>query len=108
MTRVKRSGFRRFISAFMLVVAVALSLAPPILAQAANEGGAEPGAGIIFLWIVIILLAAKLSLLVERIGQPPVFGELLIGVILGNVVLLGLDFFEPLKSDAIINFLAQL
>src|SRR6185503_2252840 len=34
--------------------------------------------------------------------------ELLIGVFLGNVVLLGLNFFEPLKSDAIINFLAQL
>jgi Kef-type K+ transport system membrane component KefB len=57
---------------------------------------------------VIILLAARFSALVERLGQPPVLGELLVGVILGNLALLGINFFEPIKTEAIINFLAQL
>lgn len=59
------------------------------------------------LWIAIILIAAKTSSLVERLGQPSVLGELLIGVILGNLFLLGWDFFEPVKTDSIISFLAE-
>jgi Kef-type K+ transport system membrane component KefB len=88
------------------VVIAVLSLAP--VAQAAEEGGPAHGVGAAFLWIVIILLAAKLSTLVERLGQPPVLGELVMGVILGNLFLTGVDFFEPIKSEQIINFLAQL
>jgi Sodium/hydrogen exchanger family. len=34
--------------------------------------------------IAIMLLAAKLSGLVERFGQPTVLGELIMGVILGT------------------------
>jgi Kef-type K+ transport system membrane component KefB len=90
----------------MIVAVVGLSLAP--VAQAAEEGGATHGVGATFLWIVIILLAAKVSTLVERVGQPQVLGELVMGVILGNLVLLGINFFEPIKTDTIINFLAHL
>ncbi|PIN74297.1 sodium:proton exchanger [Candidatus Woesearchaeota archaeon CG10_big_fil_rev_8_21_14_0_10_45_16] len=61
-----------------------------------------------FLWIAIILIAAKLSSLVEKYGQPAVLGELVIGVILGNLVLLGFHGLEPIKADAIIAFLAEL
>lgn len=61
-----------------------------------------------FLWIAIILLAAKFSSLVERFGQPAVLGELVIGVILGNLTLLGLHIFESIKHDSIIAFLAEL
>lgn len=59
------------------------------------------------LWIAIILIAAKVSSLVVRLGQPAVLGELLIGVIMGNLVLLGVNFFEPIKYDSIISFLAE-
>lgn len=61
-----------------------------------------------FLWIGIILLMAKVSSLVEKIGQPSVLGELVIGVIMGNLGLLGWHFFEPIKTDSIIAFLAEL
>lgn len=62
-----------------------------------------------FLWIALLLLAAKLSSsLVEKWGQPAVLGELIIGVILGNLVLIGIDVFEPVKHDEIIKFLAEL
>lgn len=103
-----RIGFRptRILSLMMFVAVLALGLAPA--AQAAEAGGSAHSVGATFLWIVIILLAAKLSTLVERLGQPPVLGELVIGVILGNLFLIGIDFFEPIKSEPIINFLAQL
>jgi Kef-type K+ transport system membrane component KefB len=59
--------------------------------------------------LIIILLAAKMGGdLSERIGQPAVLGELVFGVILGNLYLLGLDWFEPLKHHITIDVLAQI
>ena len=47
-----------------------------------------------------ILVAAKVGgELVERLGQPAVLGELLVGVILGNFGLLGFELFDASKSD---------
>ena len=103
---------------------LALSLAIFILfvnvAEAAGGGG-EAGMKIAetFLWIAIILLVAKVASLVRKIGQQPVLGELVAGVILGNLVLLaGLDvlapisgflgLFEQVKGNEIIHFLAEL
>ncbi len=60
------------------------------------------------LWIPIILLLAKLSSLVEKIKQPAVLGELIIGVIIGNLFLFGINIFEPIKTNHIILFLAEL
>ena len=68
----------------------------------------EASVGVTLLMIAGILLAARLASVVERIGQPPVLGELLVGVILGNLGLLGITLFEPIKVNAIIAFLAQL
>lgn len=70
------------------------------------EGGHSPA--MTFLAIMIILVAAKISSLVEKIGQPSVLGELVIGVVLGNLVLLGLHWFEWIKADSIIAFLSEL
>ena len=60
------------------------------------------------LWIALLLFLAKSASLVERMGQPSVLGELLIGVIIGNVFLIGIDFFEPIKSDNLLAFLSEL
>lgn len=49
--------------------------------------------------IVIILLLAKIfGDLAERCGMPAVLGELVLGVVLGNVVLTGWDGLEFLKA----------
>jgi len=72
------------------------------------ESSSHEGFSIVFLWIAIILLLAKISNIIERIGQPPVLGELLIGIILGNLTLLGINIFDPIKDDTIIKFLAEL
>jgi Kef-type K+ transport system membrane component KefB len=60
----------------------------------------------VLVYIVIILLSAKLSAeLFERIGQPAVIGELVAGVILGNLILINskLTFFEPLRVDHLVS-----
>lgn len=64
--------------------------------------------GLIFLWIALLLLAARITLLIERWGQPPVLGELLAGVVLGNLSLVGIHLLEPIHESQIIAFLAEL
>ena len=60
------------------------------------------------LWIAVLLLLAKLSSLVEKIGQPAVLGELVIGVLAGNLALVGIHALDPVKTNTIIAFLAEL
>ncbi len=74
---------------------------------AAHAGGAVV-AGQTFLWLAIILIAARLAVLVERIGMPSVLGELLVGVLLGNLSLVGIQMFEKVETDPIITVLAEL
>ncbi|MBI3899728.1 MAG: cation:proton antiporter [Gammaproteobacteria bacterium] len=78
--------------------------ATPIYAWAA--GGGETT--LVLLWLAVLLLLAKCSSLVEKLGQPAVLGELLIGIALGNLGLVGIGAFEPIKHDALIGFLAEL
>jgi Kef-type K+ transport system membrane component KefB len=56
-----------------------------------------------------MLILAKLGgELFERIGQPAVLGELIAGIIIGNLALFGFTAAEPLKSDGVIAALAQI
>ena len=80
----------------IFIVASEVWAASPEAAAAANA----------FLWLAVLLLLAKISGLIEKIGQAAVLGELLMGVLIGNLYLLGIDIIEPAKSDAIIVFLA--
>lgn len=68
----------------------------------------EVSFGVIFLWMALILLVARMTLLIERWGQPPVLGELLAGVVLGNLALVGIHWLEPIRENHIIEFLAEL
>ena len=60
----------------------------------------------VLLGLVIIMIAAKIGgEIAERVSQPAVLGELVAGVILGNLVLLGyhgLDFLATNEGIAII------
>lgn len=60
------------------------------------------------LWIVLLLVAARVSSIVTRWKQPEVLGELLIGVLLGNLFLFGFNGLELLRTDETIHFLAEL
>ena len=72
-------------------------------AHAAGGDGADT-----FLWIVLFLIAARLGGLIERLGQPGVLGELLAGIVLGNLALIGFDGLNRLKTDAMVSFIAHL
>lgn len=100
----KNKNLYRKLAPFFLLLA--LVVVPFVQASGGETGGHDFAST--FLWIAVILVAAKLSSLVEKIGQPSVLGELVIGVILGNLVLVGLHIFEPIKIDPIIAFLAEL
>lgn len=80
-----------------------LALPAPCLAG----GGTVVGENL--LWLALILLAARMfAPLTQRIGFPAVLGELLLGVLLGNLGLVGIRFFEAIPADPIISFLAEL
>lgn len=83
------------------------------------SGGSDPSSDVggghggpvldILLDLVVILLAAKLGGDVfERFHQPAVLGELVIGMLIGNLHLLGLDVFEAFKHDVTLEILAEL
>lgn len=63
----------------------------------------------VLITLLIVLLGAKLGgEVMERIHQPAVLGELLFGVILGNVALFGYHGLEYLKTDLVFEILAEI
>ncbi|MFY9327282.1 MAG: cation:proton antiporter [Georgfuchsia sp.] len=70
------------------------------------------GTGVIdvsLLWLALILLSARMfAPLAQRLGFPAVLGELLLGVLLGNLSILGISLFESIARDPIISFIAEL
>jgi Kef-type K+ transport system membrane component KefB len=68
-----------------------------------SAGHSDPVAPVL-LAVTVILVTAKLGgELFERMKQPAVLGELVFGVILGNLMLVnaGWDFFGPLRAEYI-------
>ncbi len=77
---------------------------------AAANGSSEESRieGFLFL-IVIVLLAAKIGgELMERWNQPAVLGELIAGVILGNLSLIGITHLEMFKTNEYLALVAEL
>lgn len=77
-------------------------------AEASIAGEADPFVRVL-LYVIVILVAAKLGAeLFERIGQPAVLGELIAGVVLGNLVLVsdGWSFFQPLRAAVLTDHAA--
>src|SRR5690349_1870621 len=93
---------------------VCLVLSAPAWAVAMQSGESQPSAhgdpvaGVV-LSLAIILFVAKLGgHLAARANQPPVLGELLAGVVLGNLTLLGFHGLEYLATDSSIDMLARI
>ena len=76
------------------------------LAAAASHGDTLAP---VVLSLAIILAAAKIGGdIAERIGQPAVLGELVVGVLVGNLSLLGVGWFQFISANATIGVIAQL
>ena len=64
---------------------------------------------VVVLYLAVILIAAKLGGdVATRLGQPAVLGELVFGILLGNLPLLGVTSLEPIRHDASIDMLSRL
>lgn len=73
-----------------------------------SGGGHEEDATVFLLAISIILVAAKVGGEVfERFNQPPVLGELLCGVVLGNLSLAGIHLFDVLEEAPFLALAAE-
>ena len=99
----KRIAFTLFCLIFAVAVA-ALGAEPGAAGEEAHGGGHLSISSFLFA-IVIILLAAKVGGEVfERFNQPAVLGELVFGMLLGNLHLVGftaLDWFKTSEGLAV-------
>ena len=100
----------------LIILAIILAtVAYSAVFGATDASTGEPDAGHggpvmqVLIGLIVILLAAKLGGdLFERIGQPAVLGELVLGMIIGNLHLVGIDALEPFKHDVTLEVLAQI
>jgi Na+:H+ antiporter len=80
-------------------------MSPNVLLSAASGGEQSH----ILLALAFVLAGARLlGALVERLGQPAVLGELLLGVLLGNLALLGGPDLAALEASQTFAVLAEL
>jgi Kef-type K+ transport system membrane component KefB len=92
----------------MLGPAMAWAAVADSTASAGNGGHASALLPML-LALVVILVGARLGgSLLARIGQPPVLGELLVGVLLGNLGLLGVHGLDWLRELEGIELLAEI
>lgn len=81
----------------------------PLAAAAAGAGHGPDAVPVVLLTLAFVLVAAKLAgELLERLGQPAVLGELLVGIVLGNAVLFGGPDTSGLVSNETFTVLAEL
>lgn len=86
-----------------LIPVVLLAAAWPALAAGSDVIGEN------LLWLAVIILSARFfAPLAQKVGFPAVLGELLLGVFLGNLGLLGIGYFDSIAKDPIIMFMAEL
>ena len=79
--------------------------------SASASGGDDGHGGIVLslLGLAIILFLAKVAgEICVRINQAPVLGELFVGILLGSLAYTGFHGLDFLKTDAVIDSLAQL
>lgn len=88
----------------LLALGLAAASLPALASGAEHRDPAAP----VVLALAVILVAAKLGGdVATRLKQPPVLGELLAGVVLGNLSLLGLGLFDALRTDVFLDMFAR-
>ena len=109
-TAARSCSLSKLLSAAAALLMAAPAWAAPLQAPMETPDAAhgDPVAGVI-LSLAVILIAAKFGgHLAAKVGQPPVLGELLAGVIIGNLPLIGFHSLAYLGSDASVDMLARI
>jgi len=94
----------------LAVTTILFFLYPTPVSAADPAGGAAHGLDpAVLIGVAVMLMAAKLAgELFERMKQSSVLGELFAGIVLGNLVIFGINTVEPLKTNITIAALAEL
>jgi Kef-type K+ transport system membrane component KefB len=98
----------------LIGLGISLLLAEAVMAETGGgalehaEGAAHGLDPVVLVGIAVILILAKLGgELFERVGQPAVLGELVGGIIVGNLAIIGFTAIEPLKTNQVIGAFAE-
>lgn len=94
----------------LLVIFPFISYASSEIGQTSSSGHSDPIAPVL-LGLIIILLAAKVGgELFEKMNQPSVLGELIFGILIGNIALFsgGAYNFENMFNSESIDIMARL
>jgi Kef-type K+ transport system membrane component KefB len=98
--------------AFFIVALVVICAAPAYSASVGTTATAEEAHGLdpmVLIGLAAMLLVAKLGgELFERLKQPAVLGELIGGIVIGNLALVGFTAAEPLKTNQVIAGIAEI
>jgi Kef-type K+ transport system membrane component KefB len=90
----------------MLIAPVVRAATDAAASATDNAHGLQP---LVLVGLAAMLIVAKLGgELFERLGQPAVLGELIGGIMIGNLVLFGFTAAEPLKTNEIIAAIAEI
>jgi Kef-type K+ transport system membrane component KefB len=94
-----------------------LAVGAAVVPTMASEGGghSDPAAPIVLALAIILVLAKVGGDLATRVKQPAVLGELVVGVVLGNLTLLSealtgspLRYFEDLSGNSYLDMLSRI
>ena len=93
------------LTGLLILITQSLSVTEPALTKTAGQG-LDP---IVLIGVAVMLLVAKIGgEIFERVGQPAVLGELIAGIVVGNLVIFGFTGAELLKTNEIISSLAEI
>ncbi len=91
------------------VVGIWLLLSVSVQASPPSPGESQALDPMILVGLAAMLVIAKVGGEVfERLGQSAVLGELIGGIVLGNLILVGFSGLEPLKTNTIIAAIAEI
>ena len=92
----------------LLAVLVTWASVAPDASASSAQGHVDPVVSVVIALALLLAAARMAGHLAVRVGQPAVLGELLAGVVLGNLDLVGAPWVESIGSDKFIEVLAHL
>ncbi len=93
-----------------LIIITLLAFLLMTISAAADDGSGDTTQhwGKAFFMFAVVLLVGRLGDLVQRAGQPPVIGQLLMGMVISAIGYMGVEFMNEIAEEPVISFLAAL